>query len=120
MAKVSKDTRTATGSKRQEEAEAGGTSGRSGRKAPVRMGLHGLGRLLKEIDARGEDVQGRFHDMLGTQDVTVVLSPTLAGKIKNFAQENGIAPRRKAVSLKVAKKNQDNCDPRTDPWCIDI
>lgn len=119
MAKASKDrhTKTAPGGA---GTHSGGNSGRSDRKAPVRVGLHGLGRLLKEIDARGEDVQGRFHEMLGTQDVTVVLSPTLASKIKHFAQENGIASRRKVTSLKAVKQNQDNCDPRTDPWCIDI
>ena len=120
MAKAPKGGRTTAVSRGGGEADMAAKGGGGNRKARVRVGLHGLGRLLKEIDGRGENVQARFHEMLGNRDVTVVMSPTLAGKIKDFAKANGIQPRPGAPGQTLAKRNNDNCDPRTDPWCIDI
>ncbi|MCA0032652.1 MAG: hypothetical protein E5Y02_28570 [Mesorhizobium sp.] len=113
MAKVPKSRRAAGGS-------AGDGKRAGGRRGPVRVGLYGLGHLLKAIDAAGKDVQGQFQGALGNQDVTVTLSPTLAAKIKEFVTQNGIAAPPKTTGLKAAARNHDNCDPRTDPWCIDI
>lgn len=85
------------------------------RRAPIRVGLHGLGRLLKDISASAPGAQADFVRSLGSKDVTVTLSHTTARKIRDFVASS--MPLRATAAR---SNNNNNCDPRTDPWCIDI
>ncbi|TPK85711.1 hypothetical protein FJ936_09235 [Mesorhizobium sp. B2-4-13] len=85
------------------------------RKTPVRVGLHGLGRLLKDIDASAPGAYADFVKSLGSKDLTVTLSQTTARKIRDF-----VASAMPVRATAARSSNNNNCDPRTDPWCIDI
>jgi hypothetical protein len=82
------------------------------RRGTVRVGLHGLGELLRVIHGSGADLQKDFEKKMASADLSVTMHAGTAKKIKAFAMEN------LAGHPIVSRLNDDNCDPATDPWCI--
>jgi hypothetical protein len=82
------------------------------RSPSVRVGLHGLGQILKEIHGAGGDLHERFEAHMGSSNLMVTLHPETVAKIRTFAEQN-LADRSFWRD-----RNNDNCDPATDPWCI--
>ena len=80
----------------------------------VRVGLHGLGAVLRAIHESPEDLQKKFESEMGSANLTVVLDSDVATKVKTFV-ENHLSDHPVAMRL-----NRDNCDPATDPWCINL
>jgi len=78
----------------------------------VRLGLHGLGEVLRTIHAAPDSLQDKFEQEMGNKNLTVMVDPETATKIKNFVTTH--LPEHPLV----ARFNNDNCDPATDPWCI--
>jgi hypothetical protein len=86
---------------------------KTGNSGSVTVGLHGLGEILRAIHSAPQNLQQKFETHMGTDNLTVTLDKETAGKIKefvtaNFADEHPL----------FARLNRDNCDPATDPWCI--
>jgi hypothetical protein len=78
----------------------------------VRLGLHGLGEVLRTIHAAPNSLQEKFEQEMGTKNVTATVDTETAAKIKNFVMTH--LPDHPLVT----RFNRDNCDPATDPWCI--
>ena len=78
----------------------------------ARLGLHGLGEILRTIHAAPHSLQEKFEQEMGNQDLVVMVNAATATKIKNFVTTH--LPEHSLV----ARFNHDNCDPATDPWCI--
>jgi hypothetical protein len=79
----------------------------------VYLGLYGLGNLLRTIAE--VNLQQKFEEEMGTNNVTVIMDIELAQKIKNFVAAH--SPNRRRAML---AHNRDNCDPATDPWCVNF
>ncbi|AJD43558.1 hypothetical protein IE4872_PC00017 (plasmid) [Rhizobium gallicum] len=77
------------------------------------IGLHGLGRILEAV--RRADRQKEFEEMLRPSDLLVHLDVQTARKIQAFVSE-----KVRAGDDVLPMSNNDNCDPRTDPWCINF
>jgi hypothetical protein len=92
------------------------TGSRAARKpvASVSLGLHGLGEVLRAIHAAPNSLQAEFEQEMGNKNVTVMVDAETAKKMKNFIVTH--LPEHPLVS----RFNRDNCDPATDPWCINI
>ncbi len=93
-----------TASKRRQSAAA--------REEPahtVRVGLHGLGELFKEIHRGGHHENFMRH--MDSDDLSVTLHPDTAARIRSFAREN--LPTHLTTRIETC-----DCDPRTDPYCI--
>ena len=84
----------------------------SGARKSVRLGLHGLGEVLRTIHAAPSSLQEKFEQEMANKNLTVMIDAETATKIKDFVVEN--LPEHPLV----ARFNRDNCDPATDPWCI--
>jgi hypothetical protein len=76
--------------------------------AHVQVGLHGLGKLLRSIHRHPRKLQAAFERHMGP--ASVMVDASTARKIKRFA----------AANLPQHPMNRDDCDcdPRTDPFCI--
>jgi hypothetical protein len=90
----------------QKKAQAKKPKGRGG---SVRVGLHGLGEVLRVI--RSRQLQADFEKKMGSASVS--LNKQTAAKIKSFVKD-------KIPSAHPIAKAMDNCDcdPVTDPYCI--
>ncbi|MBY5456882.1 hypothetical protein HFO89_10975 [Rhizobium leguminosarum] len=77
------------------------------------IGLHGLGRILEAV--RRADLQEPFEETLKSADLLVHLDTRTAIRIQAFLSEK-LGAGHDALSM----RNNDNCDPRTDPWCIEF
>ena len=84
----------------------------SGARKSVRLGLHGLGEVLRTIHAAPNSLQEKFEQEMGTKNVTATVDTETAAKIRNFVMTH--LPDHPLVT----RFNRDNCDPATDPWCI--
>jgi hypothetical protein len=51
---------------------------------------------------------------MGNKDLTVIVDAETAIKMKNFVMTH--LPEHPLAS----RFNRNNCDPATDPWCINI
>jgi hypothetical protein len=51
---------------------------------------------------------------MGSANLTAVLDSGVATKVKKFVA-NHLSDHPAAMRL-----NRDNCDPATDPWCINL
>jgi hypothetical protein len=72
-----------------------------------------LGAVLRAIN--DHNLQARFENEMATNNLTVALDTETAGKISNFVMAH--FPDEHPL---LARLNRDNCDPATDPWCINI
>src|SRR5580693_1725692 len=82
--------------------------------ASVRLGLHGLGEVLRTIHAAPNSLQDKFEPEMSNKNLTVMVDAETATILKNFVMTH--LPEHPLV----ARFNRDNCDPATDPWCINI
>jgi len=77
------------------------------------IGLYGLGKILEAV--RRADLQKQFEETLQSADLLVHLDAQTATSIQAFVSEK-LGAGHDALSM----SNNDNCDPRTDPWCIEF
>lgn len=84
----------------------------SGPRRSVRLGLHGLGEVLRTIHASPNSLQEKFEQEMADNNLTVMIDAETATKLKNFVTTH--LPEHPLVD----RFNRDNCDPATDPWCI--
>lgn len=98
--------------KRTTKRYGSGASGGSSMPS-VQLGLHGLGEVLSAIKNNG--LQGKFVHEMGTDNLSVSVHSETAQKIANFMSTHFSDKHPMLVQL-----NRDNCDPATDPWCINI
>jgi hypothetical protein len=82
--------------------------------ASVRLGLHGLGEILRIIHAAPNSLQDKFEQEMGNKNLAVMVDAETATRMKIFVMTH--LPEHPLV----ARFNRDNCDPATDPWCINI
>jgi len=80
---------------------------------PVKVDLHGLAEILRTIHASPNKLQEKFEQHMGEKDLRVILDSDTASKIRDFVIEH--LPEDHPL---MARFNRDNCDPATDPWCI--
>jgi hypothetical protein len=83
-----------------------------GRGDSVRVGLHGLGKILRAIHSAPGTVQKDFEKKMGRAHVE--LNPKTAAMIKAFAKDK--LPGH-PVTAEMFQEPCD-CDPVTDPFCI--
>lgn len=67
---------------------------------------------MRTIHAAPNSLQEKFEQEMGNKNLTVMIDAEIAKKIKDFFMIH--LPEHPLV----AKFNRDNCDPATDPWCI--
>jgi hypothetical protein len=82
--------------------------------ASVSLGLHGFGEVLRTIHAAPNSLQQKFEQEMSNTNLTVVVDAETAKKLKDFVIMH--LPEHPLVT----RFNRDNCDPATDPWCINI
>lgn len=77
------------------------------------IGLYGLGKLLATVQQ--ESLQKDFQEALRGADLLIELNAHTARAIEDFISKN-VKGGPEILSV----RNHDNCDPRTDPWCINF
>jgi hypothetical protein len=102
-----------TSSKRKSRTEQTKSAAVEAPSAQAIIGLHGLGKILEAV--RRAAVQKEFEETLQSSDLLVHLDVQTARRIEAF-----LAAKVGGGQDVFSMSNNDNCDPRTDPWCINF
>jgi hypothetical protein len=114
LRKATRKTRTSLKKAKKKAASAKKQPTKAGAKGrSVRIGLHGLGNLLRAIHRGGPKLRKDFEKKMGAANLTVNIDTHMAKKLKNFSSEK-LGP---TVHNKFFADDCD-CDPVNDPWCI--